>query len=44
MSSYAAFQASGRTPMRFNGPQRSYATYVSPYGPKYVEAPILSLL
>ena len=29
-------QGSGRTPLRVYGPQPTYQTYISPYGPKYV--------
>ncbi|KAL2394478.1 hypothetical protein ABEF95_000028, partial [Exophiala dermatitidis] len=34
MPSQEYFQSSGRTPLRVYGPQPTYKTYVSPYGPK----------
>ncbi|EXJ80719.1 hypothetical protein A1O3_07003 [Capronia epimyces CBS 606.96] len=41
MPSYEGFQSSGRTPLRVYGPQPTYKTYVSPYGPKTKHVPNL---
>jgi len=41
MPSYEGFQSSGRTPLRVYGPQPTYETYKSPYGPKYKHSPNL---
>ncbi|KAG9777181.1 hypothetical protein ABEF95_007124 [Exophiala dermatitidis] len=39
MPSQEYFQSSGRTPLRVYGPQPTYKTYVSPYGPKTKHVP-----
>ncbi|KIX02438.1 uncharacterized protein Z518_08379 [Rhinocladiella mackenziei CBS 650.93] len=37
--SQETFQSSGRTPLREYGPQPTYSTYKSPYGPKLKHVP-----